>query len=228
MSALAVSTLTDEMWERIQPILQAQYEHPFVKALGDGSLPRDVFEFYIRQDALYLDQFAKTFAFAATKTSDHNEMERFGHMLVETITVERSLHAEYGQKFGLTPAEMAATPVAPTNYAYTRHLLAIATMSTLAELLAAILPCAWIYSEVGRHFSSMGLPTPGHPYADWIALYSSPEFELVGQWLRERLNARAGELSAAERARCLAHFVTSARYEYLFWDMAWRKETWPV
>lgn len=228
MSTLAISTLTDEMWDQVQPILQAQYAHPFVQALGDGSLPAENFEFYIRQDALYLDQFAKTFAFAATRTNDHAEMERFGQMLIETITVERSLHGEYSQKFGLTPGEMAATPMAPTNYAYTRHMLTIAATGSLAELLAAILPCAWIYSEVGRHFAALGQPRPGHPYADWISLYSAPEFEQVGAWLRERLNARAGQLSPAERKRCIDHFVTSSRYEYLFWDMAWRQETWPV
>jgi len=221
-------SLSMEMWERIQPILRAQFEHPFVRALGDGTLPRENFEFYIRQDALYLDQFAKTFAFAATRTSDRGEMERFGQLLIETIVVERSLHAEYGQQLGLTPEQMAATPIAPTNYGYTRHLLTISATGSLPELLAAILPCAWIYSEVGRHFTSLGQPAPGHPYENWIRLYSAPEFEEVGRWLRERLDKRAGELSAAEKARCMDAFVISSRYEYMFWDMAWRQETWPV
>jgi thiaminase (transcriptional activator TenA) len=224
----ATATFTDELWDRIQPILRAQYEHPFVRALGDGTLPRENFEFYIRQDALYLDQFAKAFAFAAIRTTSHDEMERFGNMLVETIAVERSLHGEYGEKFGLTPTQMAATPMAPSNYAYTRHILSIASTRSLPELLAAILPCAWIYSNVGKHFTSLGQPVPGHPYADWIKLYSTPEFEEVGRWLRQRLDLRAGELSSEDRTRCIEAFVTSSRYEYMFWDMAWRKEAWPV
>jgi thiaminase/transcriptional activator TenA len=223
-----MATLTHEMWATIQPILKAQYEHPFVNALGDGTLPRNMFEFYIRQDARYLDDFAKTFAYAATRTSDHAEMERFGQLLVETVVVERSLHAEYCKQFGLTPEQMASTPLAPTTFAYTRHLLTIAATGGLPELLAAILPCAWIYSDVGRHFSGMGQPKPGHPYANWISMYSAPEFEAVGSWLRGRLDARAPELSPVERQRCMDAFVTSARYEYMFWDMAWKLESWPV
>jgi thiaminase (transcriptional activator TenA) len=223
----ARTTFTDELWDAIQPLLAKQLAHPFVRSLGDGTLPRENFEFYIRQDARYLDEFAKTFAFAATRTSDHAEMERFGELLINTVRVERSLHAQYGDQFGLTPAEMAATPMAPTNYAYTRHLLTIATMGTIAELLAAILPCAWIYAEVGRHFARMNPVSPTHPYRDWIATYAAPEFEEVGAWLRERLNERAPTLPVAERARCHDAFVTSARYEFLFWDAAHRLETWP-
>lgn len=218
---------TDEMWATIQSLLAQQLAHPFVRALGEGTLPRENFEFYIRQDARYLDEYAKTFAFAATRTSDHAEMERFGTLLVETIQVERALHAQYGAQFGLTSREMAATPMAPTNYAYTRHLLTIAATGSLAELLAAILPCAWIYAEVGRHFARLGELDPGHPYRDWLAMYAAPEFEEVGAWLRERLNVRAPYLAPDERQRCLDAFVTSSRYEYLFWDMAHTLEQWP-
>jgi thiaminase (transcriptional activator TenA) len=228
MITAPADTLTSQMWDHIQPILRAQYQHPFVLALGEGTLPRDNFEFYIRQDALYLDQFAKAFAFATTKTGDHDEMAHFGETIVRTMAVEKSLHAEYGEKFGLTPAEMAATTMAPTNFAYTRHILAVAAIGTIAEVLAVVLPCAWIYSDVGKHFASLGQPVPGHPYADWLELYSSPEFEEVGRWLRERLDAWAPEMGPAERQRCIQAFTTSARYEYMFWGMAWRKETWPV
>lgn len=221
------TTFTDELWKSVQPLLAKQLAHPFVRSLGSGTLPRENFEFYIRQDARYLDEFAKTFAYAATRTNDHAEMERFGELLINTVRVERSLHAQYGEHFGLTPIEMAATPMAPTNYAYTRHLLTIAATGSLAELLAAILPCAWIYAEVGRHFVRMGPLPLTHPYRDWIATYAAPEFEEVGAWLRERLNARAPMLPTSERTRCYDAFVTSARYEYLFWDMAYRLEQWP-
>lgn len=225
---MSTKTFTDELWEAIGPLLARQLAHPFVRALGDGTLPRETFEFYIRQDARYLDEFAKTFAFAATRTNDHAEMERFGELLIDTIRVERALHAEYATRFGLTSAEMALTPMAPTNYAYTRHLLTIAATGSLAELLAAILPCAWIYAEVGRHFVALGPPEPTHPYRDWLATYAAPEFEEVGAWLRERLNARVPDLSTGERARCRDAFVTSARYEYLFWQMAYVMEEWPT
>src|SRR5947199_7575865 len=194
-------TLSERLRLSALPLWQRQFQHPFVVALGNGSLPRANFEFYIRQDALFLDELTKTFAFAATKTSDHDEMEQFGKFLLNTLVVEAELHRRYGERFGLTPSEMTATRMAPTNYAYTRHLLSIAATGTLPELLTAILPCAWIYAEVGRYLVGNTPPTPDHPFADWLATYASPDFDAVGKWIRERLDARAGSVGPEGEAR---------------------------
>ncbi len=219
--------LSDRLRESVLPLWQRQLDHPFVVALGDGSLPRANFEFYIRQDARFLDELTKTFAYATTKTADHDEMEQFGKLLLNTLLVERSLHRHYGELFGLTPAAIAATPMAPTNYAYTRHMLYIAATGTLPELLTAILPCAWIYAEVGRHLVGDAPLATNHSYADWLATYASPDFDAVGIWIRERLDARAIDLSARDESKLYEIFLTSTRYEWLFWEMAWRLEEWP-
>lgn len=221
---------TDRLRDAARPIWEKQFQHPFVTALGDGSLSRETFEFYIRQDACFLDELAKTFAFAATKTSDHAEMQHFGESLLHTLQVEQALHQTFAAQFGLTVGEMMATPMAPTNYAYTRHLLHIAATGSLAALLTAVLPCAWIYAEVGRHFTRLlgGAPGDDHPYAQWLGTYASEEFEEVGAWLRARLNERAALMSEPDLAALEAIFITSSRYEYMFWDMAWRREAWPV
>jgi len=219
--------LSERLRESVFPLWQRQLEHPFVVAVGSGSLPRANFEFYIRQDALFLDELTKTFAYATTKTTDHEEMEQFGKFLLNTLLVEADLHHRYGERFGLTPGEMSTTRMAPTNYAYTRHLLSIATTGTLPELLTAILPCAWIYAEVGRHLVGNTPPAPDHPYVDWLATYTSPDFDAVGRWIRERLDARAASLSPEEEARLHEIFLISTRYEWLFCEMAWRLEEWP-
>jgi len=223
--------LSERLRESVLPLWQRQLTHPFVVALGNGSLPRANFEFYIRQDALFLDELTKTFAYATTKTSDHKEMEQFGRYLLNTLLVEADLHHRYGERFGLTPTEMATTRMAPTNYAYTRHLLSIATTGTLPELLTAILPCAWIYAEVGHSLVGDTLPVPSvssHPYADWLATYASPDFDAVEMWIRERLDAYATSLSPEQEARLHEIFFISTRYEWLFWDMAWHLEEWPA
>src|SRR5437588_7739157 len=176
--------LSERLRESVLPLWQRQLEHPFMLALGNVSLPRANFEFYIRQDALFLDELTKTFAFSATKASDHEEMEQFGKFLLNTLVVEAELHRRYGERFGLTPDEMAATAMAPTNYAYTRHLLSIAATGTLAELLTAILPCAWIYAEVGRHLVGEAPPAPDHPYVDCLGTYAYPAFDAVGTSIR--------------------------------------------
>lgn len=226
--SMEATTFTHELWQQVQPMLEAQWQHPFVRALGHGTLPREKFEFYIRQDARFLEEYARTFALAATRATDPAEMERFGELLVSTLRDERALHAKYASEFGLTTDEMAATPMAPTNFAYTRHMLTIAAFGSLAELLAAILPCTWIYAEIGRRFVGLGPVPMTHPYRDWIALYGAPEFDEIALWLRQRLDARASHLAPEERARCADAFVTSTRYEYMFWDMAWRLEQWPA
>jgi thiaminase/transcriptional activator TenA len=219
--------LSECLRERVLPLWQRQREHPFVVALGNGSLPRANFEFYIRQDALFLDELTKAFAYAVTKTSDHDEMEQLGTYALNTLLVEAELHRRYGERFGLTPGEMAATRMAPTNYAYTRHLLSIAATGTLPELLTAMLPCAWIYAEVGRHLVGETPPPPDHPYVDWLATYASPDFDAVGVWIRERLDVHAASLSPEKEARLQEIFLISTRYEWLFWEMAWCLEEWP-
>ncbi len=219
--------LSERLREHVLPLWQRQREHPFVVALGKGLLPRANFEFYICQDALFLDELTKTFAYAVAKTADHDEMEQFGKYVLNTLLVEAELHRRYGERFGLTPGEMLATPMAPTNYAYTRHLLYIAATGTLPQLLTAILPCAWIYAEVGRHLVGNTPPASDHPYLDWLATYASPDFDAVGVWIRERLDARVAILSPEEEARLHEIFLISTRYELLFWEMAWRLEEWP-
>lgn len=220
--------LSTRLRDAVQPLWDRQLQHPFVVALGDGSLPRSNFEFYIRQDALFLDELTKTFGYAVTRSSNHSEMVQLGTYLLDTLQVEAALHRSYGERFGLTPAEMAATPMAPTNYAYTRHLLSIAATGTLPEILTAILPCAWIYAEVGQHLVRTATPGPDHPYADWLTTYAAPDFDAVEKWIRAQLDSHAAQFSPQEEARMHQIFLISTRYEWLFWDMAWRMEEWPA
>src|SRR5258708_19090966 len=219
-------TLSERLRLSALALWQRQFQHPFVVALGNGSLPRANFEFYIRQDALFLDELTKTFAYAATRTSDQTEMEQFGKLLLNTLLVEAGLHQRYGERFGLTPAQMASTPMAPTNYAYTRHLLFIASSGTLPELLTAILPCAWIYAEVGRHLVGSTPAAADHPYADWLVTYVSPDFDAVGRWIREPLHARGGFLTAQEEARLHEIFLTTPRNEGLFLQLGRQLSEW--
>ena len=219
-------SLTERMRAHVWPLWQRQFTHPFVVALGAGSLPEVNFEFYIRQDALFLDVLTKAFAYAVSKSDDHDEMEQFGKYILNTLLVEADLHRRYGERFGLTPAIMAATPMAPTNYAYTRHLLTTATTGTLPELLTAVLPCAWIYAEIGRHLVATSPPDEDHPYADWLATYASPDFDAVALWLRRRLDTYAISPTSREEARLLDIFRISTCYEWAFWEMAWQREEW--
>jgi len=219
---------SDQLRKAAQPIWDAQLAHPFVLGLGDGTLPEEKFKFYILQDALFLFELAKLFALAATRASDLDTIAYLSKLQVDTIQVERGLHQEYAKRWRMTEAAMASVPMAPTNYAYTRHLRSIAQTGSLAEVLVAALPCAWIYCEVGVHFTRKGPPPAGHPYQNWLALYGSPEFAEVARWMREAIDRLTLDVGSAGRAVMEEAFVISSRYEWSFWDMAWREERWPV
>ncbi len=217
------SRLTHRLYKLTRSIWLAQLKHPFVEALGEGTLPQARFAYYIRQDALFLGEFAKMFAHAMARTENPDEMRKFSKLLLNTLQGERAMHESYAETLGITP-----DPMAPTTYAYTRHLLHIGATGSLAEVVTAILPCMWIYAEIGRHFQAQGPPHENHEYRDWLLTYASPEFQEDARWLQGVLDTHASGLDESRRRSLEQIFLTSSRYEWMFWEMAWREERWPV
>ncbi|HLZ35916.1 MAG TPA: thiaminase II [Nitrospira sp.] len=207
---------------------KAQLVHPFVVALGNGTLPERKFKYYILQDARFLGDLSRIFAAGAVKAPDSDSALRFAQLAEETITVERSLHENYGKRWKMSAREMSAVPMAPTNYAYTRHMLAVAQNGSAAEITVVALPCAWIYCVVGRYLLKKGPPPKNHPYRDWLMLYASPEFAEVQRWMRSTVDRWAKTAGTEEKRRMEESFVISSRYEWMFWEMAWNEEEWPV
>ena len=211
-----------------QPVWDAQLTHPFVVALGKGTLAERKFRYYILQDARFLADLARVFAAGSLRAPDSESALRFAKLAEETITVERSLHENYGKRWKLSPHDMLNEPMAPTNYAYTRHMLAVAQGGTATEIAVVALPCAWIYCVVGKHFLKNGPPPSKHPYRDWLMLYASPEFEAVQEWMRARVDTWARTAGHEEKKRMEQAFLISSKYEWMFWEMAWNEEKWPV
>ncbi|MBI1847836.1 MAG: thiaminase II [Candidatus Rokubacteria bacterium] len=217
---------TGALWASIAPIWDAILAHPFVGGLTDGSLSRESFRFYALQDALYLRDFARSLALAAAKAPRDEWIIMLNDHAAGALRVERALHEAFFAEWGLTPAAVAATPLAPTNLAYTSYLLAVAHGGSFGEALAALLPCYWIYWEVGKRLEAAGSADP--LYARWIGTYAAKEFGALVQAVIEAVNETAARVTAAERATMQRHFVTTSRYEWMFWDMGWRREAWPV
>ncbi|MGH7205526.1 MAG: thiaminase II [Nitrospiraceae bacterium] len=221
-------SFSEHLRKMAKPIWDAQLRHPFVVALGKGTLPERKFKYYILQDARFLGDLARVFAAAAHKAPDSESALRFNKLAEETITVERSLHESYGDRWKMTSKQMTSVPMAPTNYAYTRHMLAVTQTGSAAEITVVALPCAWIYCVVGQHLLKNGPPRPGHPYRDWLLLYASPEFAEVQRWMRAKVDLWAKTAVREEKQRMEEAFVISSRYEWMFWEMAWNEEKWPV
>jgi thiaminase (transcriptional activator TenA) len=217
---------TKELWRSIEPIYAAIIRHPFLRGLSDGSLPRESFKFYAVQDALYLREFARALSLAGARAPKDDWIIMFNEHAAGALKVERSLHESFFQEFGLTPGAVASTPLAPTNLAYTSYLLAVAYGSPFHEALAALLPCYWIYWEVGKELERAGSADP--LYKRWIGTYASEEFGSVVRAVLAAADQVADGLRQREREAMQAHFVATSRYEWMFWDMGLRREAWPT
>jgi thiaminase/transcriptional activator TenA len=208
---------TDELWTSIAPIYAKTLQHPYLRGLADGTLPRDRFEFYLQQDALYLTTYSQALKILASRAPREDWRKTLMKHATEAIDTERQLHDS------ILKGNLAHR-MAPTNYAYTNHLIATVSQQPFAEGLASMLPCYWIYQEVGKELKKRG--SKSADYQRWIDQYSDPSYaEAVNQVLA-MMNVEAQKMDSASRARAMELFKTSARYEYMFWDMAWRKEAW--
>jgi thiaminase/transcriptional activator TenA len=162
---------------------------------------------------------------AAARSPDLETLRRFGELLQATASTEMDLHRSYAAEFGISPADLEGEPMAPTTRAYTDFLVRTAAMGDFAELVAALLPCMWGFSEIGRRLASQ--PRPSDPRLNaWIDSYANEEFALLAGWCRDLLDRVSEGAPDAQVARVRDAFVTSSRYELRFWEMAWSGETW--
>ena len=209
------------------PVWRAQHEHPFVRGIGDGSLDLERFRHWVRQDYRFLVEYCRLFGLAAARAPDLDTLVRFADLLQTTARTEMDLHRAYAAELGIAPAALEREPMAPTTRAYTDFLVRVAATGDFAELAAALLPCMWGFAEIGQALAARGLPAEPR-YAKWVRMYADPEFAALAGWCRELVDRLAAGANSATRGRMEESFLTSSRYEYLFWEMAWSRETWPV
>jgi thiaminase/transcriptional activator TenA len=211
----------DSLWEKI-------LTHPFLTELGEGALPLDVFRFYVKQDYIYLLEFSRCLGIAAAKVVDRETMRTFASLLDASLTVEVEMLERLGEKIGITADEMRTSEPAPTNVAYTRHLLSVAYAGTVGEIMAAMLPCMWSYQEIGEKLLDQNGLTRNIIYSEWCTTYRTQDYVDLVSWYRRLVDDLASESGSRVRKKMRTHFILSSRYEYLFWDMAYKKEKWPL
>lgn len=217
---------TEDIDLKALPIRQAILSHPFITGVGDGSLPVENFKHYVKQDYVYLIDYARVLAIASAKSPDLETMGWFAGLLDETLSVEMDLHRRYCADFGITRQELEATEAAPTTVAYTSFLLKVAYQGTFPELVASLLPCQRGYWEIGVHLAGSGEPENAPLYAQWIRMYSSPEFAELAESIRSLANRAAEEPAKGQIAAMEEAYLTSLRFELRFWDMAQNLEGW--
>ncbi|WP_336002827.1 thiaminase II [Halorientalis halophila] len=220
-------TFTAELREAVDPVWGAIHDHEMVRRLGDGTLDEEPFRYWVKQDYVYLIEYGRVFAHGAARAPSLERLGTFAELLDETINTEMDLHRSYAAEFGISEAELEATQPSPTTRAYTDFLVRTAATGTFGDLVAALLPCMWGFNETGERLAERGKPDHER-YAAWIEMYSSDEFAELASWCRDLMDELAADAPADVRDRYRDLFVTSSRYEYMFWDAAWRLEEWPV
>ena len=210
------------LWDQASPVWEAVSVHPFLSELQDGTLPVEKFRYYIFQDYLYLGAFGRAAAAALAQAPDTEAAVR----LLKRVTtpVERPLHGALFDALGVSEEEAEASSPSPTNLAYMNHIEVSMDMGGLAWGVAALLPCPRIYHEVGKI-----LEEPAHPiYKIWQSTYAEGLLEAsVAAW-SEFVDELAEDAGPDIRALMEQAYLTSSRYEYMFWTMAYNLEEWPA
>ncbi len=199
----------------------AHVEHPFVKAIGDGTLSLARFQYFMRQDYLFLIDYCRVLGIAAARCEDVESMSWWAKLLDETLNSEMALHRSFCDDFGLSAAELEGTEPAAATQAYGDYLLRVAYGSSVAVTAAALLPCQWGYGEIGRRLSRRMKAEPGSFHARWAAGYDSAEYHRLTAWLRRFVDRLGASASEQERALMTSAFREGVRHERAFWEQAW-------
>ena len=217
-----LENFSDELKIAAAPIWEKIFTHPFLVAIKNGSLPIETFRYYLTQDYLYLEGFARTVAMALAKAPDSETLEELSHRVL--TPVERPLHHKLLAEAEVTLTSIYEAGPSPTNTAYVNHMIKTASLYGLGPTAAALLPCPWTY-----HLLKDEVGASDHPlYSQWTEFYVAGFLEnSVAAWRKfvdqAALTAGPGELNDMRRA-----FITSSQYEYMFWEAALSRESWPI
>ncbi len=207
---------TKEIWESYN-------EHPFVKGIEDGTLDRDKFRFYIIQDFLYLEDYAKAFAIGIAKAKSVETTQIFSEYIALLTGSEMNIHHGYMGKFGVSQEELDATPRTLDNLSYTSYMLRVAYEEGESEILAAILSCACSYEQIAKNMVKNNPDCVNHEfYGEWITGYASEGYADGNTVLIDALDKLTENYTEQQLKHLTDIFVACSKYEYLFWDFSWR------
>jgi thiaminase (transcriptional activator TenA) len=197
--------------------LEAQLAHPVVRGIAEGSLDEERFRRWLVQDYLFLLDYVRLFALAAARAPDTDALGRMVDLAHSTFHDELSLHRSYAAEFGLTEGDLDGAEKSRTCAAYTDFLLRTAATGDFADILAALLPCMWGYSELGRAMAAAGMPAEPR-YRRWVETYADPGFAELAAWCARLLDRAAAGLPPARLRQLEALFGTSLDHELAFWE----------
>ncbi|MDF7671766.1 thiaminase II [Lactobacillus sp. ESL0701] len=219
-----MTKFTEQLHQAASSLWQKSMEHPFVQGLKSGELPLTKFRFYLLQDRYYLNQFSEFHRAIAAKTDDQQTKQFLLEMAQDLKDSEMAVRENFFKQLKIKPVEIAQTPVAPTAYSYVNHLNMTLAQDGIAPAVAALVPCYWLYQEIGQKLATAGSSVSY--YQEWIDTYDGDWYAVNVQRILRLTNLLADSSSAAEREKMQLAFVRSSYYELQFWQMAYEQEEW--
>ena len=216
-------SLTEDLKASVGPLWEKTVSHPFVIELGDGTLPQEKFNVYFQQDHLFLRDWIALMCAGVSKASDFDSARPLAAFIHGTLGGEEGLFQEFFRDSGLTQEEVQNLKYLPTSLAYSGTLRRIASECTFHEIIASLLGIEWPYLDWGRRLAETGKSPDNKYYQMWIDIHASKELEDFVSWMRDLLDGAV----IADASRLEDIFLSILRYEYLFWEMAYRGESWP-
>ena len=196
-------------------------KHPFVRQLGLGTLEKPSFQHYLKQDYLYLIHYARAFALAVFKSDSPAQMRASMPSLGALVEHEIGMHIEYCREWGLEENDILALPEGVATVAYTRYLIDAGLQGDLADLYAALVPCALGYAHVAQFLTQEGnSQIEGNPYANWIDMYAGEEYQQAAYATTAFFDELIAEIpkDSKRAAQLQKHFTTATRMEIAFWQ----------
>ena len=207
------SSWTRQAWDAALPIYNQILDHPFIKELASGILAPDKFDRYLAQDELYVGNYGRQMFELAELIPDPVQHDMFYAFAKEGIEGEKAMHALLIDRFGID------TQVQPSQVtaAYNAHTEAAIRSGSKEIGLAAMLPCMWVYNEVGLHILRTAA-VEGNPYREWIQEYGNEAFTAGVAQVLELADSYAAAAPEDIRERMTSAYIEATRFEYLFWD----------
>ncbi len=213
---------TRRLLDASKEIWESYHTHPFVRGIGDGTLEREKFQYYMVQDYLYLMDYAKVFTIGVAKARDTEAMRLFAGYVSQILDGEMDIHKGYMRRLGISLDEAERAPVALDTLSYTSYMLRVAYEEGPGEIAAAILSCALSYEVIAKEMLKSHPACIGHPfYGEWVRGYADPGYAEANRKLIDLLERLTVDHSEARMRRLEEIFITCSRYEGAFWDMAW-------
>lgn len=210
-----------DLIEACQSDWQEYTQHDFVQQLAKGTLDQHSFLHYLKQDFLFLKQYARAYALAIYKARTLEDMRRALPSVHALLDSEIGHHVTYCGQWGLTESDLENEPEDFGTVAYTRYVLDAGMTGDLVDLYAALAPCSIGYAVIGKALiESNDTVREGNPYASWIELYGGEEFQSGVAQGAEHFNQLLEEidLHSPRGQNLIEVFRTATRMEVAFWQ----------